>query len=170
MTLNNSSNPVRRRSSALLTLPQSILPNKKSPEYAKVALDPTLDRDATDFSGIFHDTSSNDKDNHRRHSFTAKPRPVSFGDYCRVLYQYPNYRSYLLSHICQHTGDWFVRIASILIVEELAAEGEKGEALAYMALCTQLPMAAFAPVGGVLADQFDRRTLMILIDVLSGIV
>jgi MFS family permease len=75
-----------------------------------------------------------------------------------------------VSHVCQHTGDWFVRIASILIVEELASDGGKGDALAHMALATKIPMAIFAPVGGVLADRFDRRTLMIIIDVLSGIV
>lgn len=109
-------------------------------------------------------------DNDRRHSFSTKLRPVSLGDYLHVLYKYPNYRSYLLSHICQHTGDWFVRIASILIVEELAADGETGELLAFMALATKLPMALFAPVGGVLSDQLDRKTLMITIDFLSGIV
>ncbi|KAL3919084.1 MAG: hypothetical protein SGILL_003936, partial [Bacillariaceae sp.] len=53
---------------------------------------------------------------------------------------------------------------------ELAQSENKGEALAFMALATKLPMALFAPVGGILADQFDRRTLMIIMDVLSGIV
>jgi MFS family permease len=98
------------------------------------------------------------------------PRPITFGDYFSVLYRYPMYRAYLLSHLCQHTGNWFVRIASILIVEELAEPVHKGEVLSVMTLCRLLPNAVFAQVGGVLADQLDRRNLMIILDVMAGFV
>mmetsp|Transcript_17466 Transcript_17466/g.42487 ORF Transcript_17466/g.42487 Transcript_17466/m.42487 type:complete len:403 (-) Transcript_17466:3955-5163(-) len=98
------------------------------------------------------------------------PHPISFGDYLSVLYKYPMYRMYLLSHICQHTGNWFVRIASILIVEELADPTNKGEVLSHMTLCRLLPNALFAPLGGVLADRYDRRNLMIILDVVAGFI
>jgi MFS family permease len=165
---NHHNDSIRRRSSGLgLPSNNRFEPADELPpalEYVRIR-STTDDNDMVKHSGVLNVGNVN-----RRQSFSTKPRPVSFGDYCQVLYKYPNYRSYLLSHVCQHTGDWFVRIASILIVEELTSNGETGEALASMALASKIPMAIFAPVGGVLADRFDRRTLMIIMDVLSGVV
>ena len=93
----------------------------------------------------------------------------SWRDYCQVLVRYPMFRAYLLSHICQHVGDWFVRIACLLIVQELSGKKE-GTALAHLVLSVLLPKTIFAQVGGVLADRFDRRRLMIIMDLLSGVV
>jgi len=88
-------------------------------------------------------------------------------EYARVLEKYPYFRYYLMSHLCQHMGDWFVRIASLLLVQELSS---KGKALSHLVLSVKLPMAAFANVGGVLADRYDRRKLMIALDLISGVV
>jgi MFS family permease len=130
-------------------------------EYDHIRQTPD-DNDLSRHSGPFNVGNKNPS-----YNFSRKPR---LGDYFHILYKYPSYRSYLLSYLCQQTGDWFVRIASILIVEDLASDGETGEALAHMALASNISMAVFAPVGGILADRFDRRTLMIIIDVLSGVV
>jgi MFS family permease len=92
--------------------------------------------------------------------------PPSMKDYYRVMREYPMYRAYFFSHVCQNMGDWFVRIASILVVEELSSSGKT---LSHLALSVLLPKAIFAQVGGILADRFDRRQCMILLDVLSGI-
>ena len=103
------------------------------------------------------------------------------GDYLQVVRDYPAYRAYLVAHTCQQFGDWFVRIASILMVEELAtaannAEGlitrsaQTGHVLAYLTLARLLPNAIGAPVGGILADRYSRRTIMIVLDLISGMV
>jgi len=59
--------------------------------------------------------------------------------------------------MCQQLGDWFVRIASILIVEELATayitggsdeeSNATGKALSYVTLARLLPNAVFAQIG-----------------------
>ena len=101
-------------------------------------------------------------------------------DYLEVLRDYPAYRAYLVAHTCQQFGDWFVRIALILMVEELAtannAEGlttrsaQTGHVLAYLTLARLLPNALGAPIGGILADRYSRRNIMIVLDLISGMV
>jgi MFS family permease len=125
------------------------------------------------------DTDYNDDDVNNNTSTTIKSK-TSCWDYVKVLRKYPAYRVYLLSHMCQNLGDWFVRIASILIVEELAAAASStstsdnsngtGKALSYVTLARLLPNAMFVQLGGILADRLDRRHIMISIDILSGIV
>ena len=132
----------------------------------------------------YNDDSDNDDDDDINNNTSTTTPPIksktSCWDYVTVLEKYPAYRVYLLSHMCQNLGDWFVRIASILIVEELASaytadstsdsDNGTGKALSYVTLARLIPNAIFAQVGGILADRFDRRHIMICIDILSGIV
>ena len=137
----------------------------------------------------YNDDSDNDDDDDINNNTSTTTPPIksktSCWDYVTVLEKYPAYRVYLLSHMCQNLGDWFVRIASILIVEELASAAASnsdfdidnnnnnngtGKALSYVTLARLIPNAIFAQVGGILADRFDRRHIMICIDLLSGIV
>ena len=134
----------------------------------------------------YNDDSDNDDDDDINNNTSTTTPPIksktSCWDYVTVLEKYPAYRVYLLSHMCQNLGDWFVRIASILIVEELASAAAStsdnnnnnnngtGKALSYVTLARLIPNAIFAQVGGILADRFDRRHIMICIDILSGIV
>ncbi|CAB9507171.1 Pfam:DUF894 [Seminavis robusta] len=87
--------------------------------------------------------------------------------YLQLLVRYPMYRAYFVSHVCQNLGDWFVRIASILVVEEFSSSGKT---IANLSLSVLLPKAIFSQVGGVMADRFDRRVCMICLDLLSGVV
>ncbi len=43
-----------------------------------------------------------------------------FRDYMTLLKKNRNYRLYLASHLCQHAGDWFVHVASLIAIEQLA--------------------------------------------------
>lgn len=95
---------------------------------------------------------------------------VGLGEYVSVLVRHPSYRAYLASHLCQQLGDYFVRIANVLVVEEYASRDASGRALAHVTLARLLPIAVFALVGGFLADSLDRRKLMIATDCLSSIV
>jgi MFS family permease len=88
-------------------------------------------------------------------------------DYRRVWDRYPCYRWYLLAHVCQHVGDWFVRVASLLVVERLSSTGS---ALAHLVWAVMLPKTLVAPLGGYLADRYDRRHLMIALDVSGAVV
>lgn len=107
-----------------------------------------------------------DKQQQQSHKAGARG-DFDFMDYWRVLKGYPMYRAYLFSHLCQHMGDWFVRIASIILVQEFSSSGT---ALANLALSKLLPQAIFSQLGGLVADRFDRRNCMILLDLLSGFV
>mmetsp|Transcript_21764 Transcript_21764/g.30535 ORF Transcript_21764/g.30535 Transcript_21764/m.30535 type:complete len:234 (-) Transcript_21764:132-833(-) len=84
---------------------------------------------------------------------------VSVKKYTDVLVQNRNYRLYFLSHICQHAGDWFVRVAALLAVERLAPGN--ATALAIMIMTKMVPEVFLSPFGGIVADTFDRRKLML---------
>jgi MFS family permease len=135
----------------------------------------SIDNDYIDYN----DDDDDDDDINNNTSTTPIKSETSCWDYVTVVRKYPAYRVYLLSHMCQNLGDWFVRIASILIVEELASAASDsnsdngngmGKALSYVTLARLLPNAIFAQVGGILADRLDRRHIMISIDIVSGLV
>ena len=88
-------------------------------------------------------------------------------DYASLLKQNRNYRLYLLSHLCQHTGDWFVRIAALISIERLAPGS--ATALSMLILVKAIPEILLTSVGGTLADKFDRKKLMILLDALAAL-
>mmetsp|Transcript_12449 Transcript_12449/g.16369 ORF Transcript_12449/g.16369 Transcript_12449/m.16369 type:complete len:563 (-) Transcript_12449:188-1876(-) len=85
----------------------------------------------------------------------------------RVLCTYPSIRWYILTCVCKDAGDWLVRIANLLVVQEWAGTGT---ALSQLVICSLIPKAFLAPIGGILADRYDRRHLMILLDAMAGIV
>lgn len=93
---------------------------------------------------------------------------ISLADYLIVMQNYPMYRAYFLSHFCMNMGDWFVRIASLLVVEEL--DPNSGSVMANLVLSNLLPRVLFSQLGGILSDTFDRRKLMVTIDFLSAVV
>ena len=80
---------------------------------------------------------------------------------------YPSVRFYVLTCIGKDSGDWLIRIANLIVVQEWAGTGV---ALSHLVICSLLPKAVFAPVGGMLADRYDRRHLMVLLDALAGVV
>lgn len=77
------------------------------------------------------------------------------------------YRVYLFAHVCMHVGDWFVRIASLISVERLAPNSAK--ALSGLILAKMIPQALFSHVGGTMADTFDRRKLLVILDCIGGV-
>mmetsp|Transcript_7369 Transcript_7369/g.11222 ORF Transcript_7369/g.11222 Transcript_7369/m.11222 type:complete len:489 (-) Transcript_7369:19-1485(-) len=83
-------------------------------------------------------------------------------DYFNLLKYNRNYRLYLFSHCMQHTGDWFIRIATLLSVERLAPDS--ATAISIIILCKIIPEVIVTSFGGVLSDSFDRRKLMISLD------
>lgn len=101
-------------------------------------------------------------------NLSAKKSMISLspGSYIELIQTNRNYRFYLLSHMCQHIGDWFIRIASLIAVGRMTRGSSIG--LSKLVMCRTLPEVFFTPLGGVLADRFDRRKTMIKLDMIAG--
>jgi hypothetical protein len=84
-------------------------------------------------------------------------RKITCWNYIDLLVRNSNYRWYF-SHSLQNLGDWFVRIASVLVVQQLFPEETTGSSLAYLILSYMIPKTVFGQVGGVLSDRMDRRS------------
>ncbi|WP_169316777.1 MFS transporter [Actinacidiphila oryziradicis] len=70
-----------------------------------------------------------------------------------------NYRLWLLGLSVANVGTWMQRIAQDWLVLELT--GRSGTALGLVTGVQFLPILLFGPVGGMLADRFPRRALLL---------
>lgn len=82
--------------------------------------------------------------------------------YVSLLRDNRNYRLYLLSHLCQHAGDATIKVATLLSLEHLVPGS--GTAISAVIMCNVIPEIFVTPSGGIIADSYDRRKLMILLD------
>jgi len=96
-------------------------------------------------------------------------------DYWNIVVLYPKFRAILLSRLLLGFGVWFVRIPSIVVVEEWTTDPTGGTdqtgdiaGIALLFFVIHFPAILFSPIGGTLADAFDRRKTMVLLDVVSG--
>ena len=87
--------------------------------------------------------------------------------YIKLLSENRNYQIYLLATFCQHLGHWFSRIGSLLTIERLSPGSSS--ALAAMVMVHTLPHIVWTPLGGILADSYDRKKCMIVLDMISGV-
>jgi MFS family permease len=62
-------------------------------------------------------------------------------------------------------GDFLAVTARVLAVEQ---RGDSGYGVAALLLATSVPMVAFAPVGGRLADRFDSRVLLTVVGLVQA--
>lgn len=94
----------------------------------------------------------------------GKPVLIEYFDF---LKSNRNYRLYLIAHCMQHAGDWFIRIAALLSVERLAPDSST--AISVIIICKIIPEVTISPIGGILSDKYDRKYLMILLDIIGAI-
>jgi MFS family permease len=88
--------------------------------------------------------------------------------YFTLLRQRPHFRSLWLAQVISLTGDWFNTIASIILINRYT---DSSVAVAGLFLARALPPFLAGPFSGVVADRFNRRTVLILTDLLrAGIV
>ena len=88
--------------------------------------------------------------------------------YWDALVENPQWRTLYLARSTSLLGAWF----NTLAIVHLLGEGEVSAALPLAAVFVlkQLPVSMLGPAAGVLADRFDRRTLMVISDVGCAVV
>jgi len=91
---------------------------------------------------------------------TVQTRPVSYGELIKAN---RNFRNLWFGQIVSLMGDWFNIIATAILVANLTRSG-----LAVGALFVIRALAQFVtgPFGGVLADRFNRKWILIWADIL----
>ena len=87
-------------------------------------------------------------------------------DYIALLRNNPNYRYLWLGAVVSQIGDWFNLIASALVIQQLTSATS---AVSLLFLARFLPLFFFSPFAGVLADRFDRRTIMVASNLLRAV-
>jgi MFS family permease len=79
-----------------------------------------------------------------------------------------NYRIYYAGGVVSNIGTWMQRIAQDWLVLQLS--GNSGVALGITTGLQFLPMLLFGPWGGMLADRYSKRKLLILTQAFMGLV
>jgi MFS family permease len=80
--------------------------------------------------------------------------------------RFHNYRLYFFSQIVSFSGTWMQMIAQAWLVLELTGSGT---ALGTVMAAQFLPTLLLAPLGGVVADRFDKRRLLMLTQSIAGL-
>jgi MFS family permease len=77
------------------------------------------------------------------------------------------FRNLWLGQVVSQMGDWFDTIALYTIILNLTGSGRD---VGLLMVARFVPSFIFGPISGVVADRFNRRTIMILSDVLRAFV
>lgn len=94
-------------------------------------------------------------------------RPAQQAVSVRVLTHNPAFLRLWLGQLLSQIGDQALLIASLHLISQLS---DSVTALLIPALSLVLPQALFGLVGGVVADRWNRRHLMIASDILRGVI
>ena len=99
-----------------------------------------------------------------QHDSNEAKKPVGYLDLVRTN---RNFRFLWIGQVVSLLGDWFNLIASAALISHLTRSG-----LAVGSLFVVRMLAPFliSPLAGVLADRYNRKTLLIVADILRGII
>jgi MFS family permease len=97
---------------------------------------------------------------------TENPPGRSVG-YVELLRGNHDFRRLFIGGLVSQTGDWFNSVALLTLLLSLTGSGE---AVGYILIIKLLPSFFVGPLAGVVADRFNRKTIMIVADVLRGII
>jgi len=104
-------------------------------------------------------------------SARASSRPIQDDvNYSTLLSKNTNLRYYWLSFVVNRMGDWLTLLASIsLIGNAVGTDAPNYNTYVSILLVTKsLPNVLFMPLGGILADKYDRRHVQILLNAASA--
>lgn len=77
-----------------------------------------------------------------------------------------NFRLFFFGQMISVSGIWMQRVAQAWLVLDLTGSGT---AIGLVTACQFLPMLFLAPMGGLIADRFDKRRLLLLTQGTAGI-
>lgn len=86
--------------------------------------------------------------------------------YLSLLQRNRNFRNLWFARVVSNLGDWFNLLAAAALITQLSGAGT---AISFLFLARFLPLFIMSPFAGVLADRFERRTLLIWTDVLRAV-
>ncbi len=81
--------------------------------------------------------------------------------YLYLLRRNPNYRRFWFSGIISQAGDWFNYIGIFVLLTRLTGSGE---AVSWFLIAKFIPTTVFGPAAGVVADRFNRKSILICCD------
>jgi MFS family permease len=89
----------------------------------------------------------------------GSPRPSRLQAIARIFssLRIPNYRLYFIGQVISLSGTWMQRVAQSWLVLELTGSGT---ALGVVSALQFLPLLLLGPLGGVLADRYDKRRVL----------
>lgn len=91
----------------------------------------------------------------------------SLRSYIGLLQNNDQYRRFWFSSIISQAGDWFNYIAIFVLLTQLTGSGE---AVSWFLIAKFIPTTVIGPVAGVVADRFNRKTILICCDVARAFV
>src|SRR5881275_99775 len=80
-----------------------------------------------------------------------------------------NYRLFFFSQLISLTGTWMQTTAQSWLVLDLTGKSTAGSALGLMVALQFLPMLLFGMWGGLIADRYDKRKLLIATQAAAGL-
>ncbi len=86
--------------------------------------------------------------------------------YIQLLRSNHDFRRLFVGQLVSQTGDWFNSVALFTLLLSLTGSGE---AVGYILIIKLLPSFFVGPLAGVVADRFNRKTVMIVADIVRGI-
>lgn len=91
--------------------------------------------------------------------------------YLGLIRKYRSFRLYLISYLISQAGEWFTYVACIELMEQILGFKRSKSRLyiSFLVMSRVLPNIIFTPVGGILADFYDRMNCLIYLDILSSI-
>lgn len=85
--------------------------------------------------------------------------------YIQLLRSNDGFRNLFIGQLISQTGDWFNSVALFTLLLSLSGSGE---AVGYILIIKLLPSFFAGPLAGVVADRFNRKTIMIVADIVRG--
>ena len=89
----------------------------------------------------------------------------SLTGYVQLLRSNHDFRNLFIGQLVSQTGDWFNSVALFTLLLSLTGSGE---AVGYILIIKLLPSFFAGPLAGVVADRFNRKTIMIVSDIVRG--
>jgi MFS family permease len=91
-----------------------------------------------------------------------------FRAYLHLLKSNRGYRRFWLSGVISQAGDWFNYIGIFVLLNQLTGSGQ---AVSWFLIAKFIPTTLLGPMAGVIADRFNRKTILISCDLLrAGVV